>query len=215
MPLRNLKAHVDPEEPPHRSLCPPEPERHSHPRPIEAFGGGSRSREKPKLTPRSWRVNVEPQLERQIEQVASSFKIRCSIFNVHVQSLSNANGIQSDEWSPSQTHAHTRGLYRSSTSFVILRAAPRGNMWPQQEHLLLQHKGGRCETCKGADVKLEMNFMPDTHVTCEDCNGRRYGAELEDLRWMARASPTSTDELRGSRRVLQLPYHSVDSTCSW
>ena len=45
-------------------------------------------------------------------------------------------------------------------------------------------KGGRCETCKGAGrVKLEMNFMPDTHVTCEDCGGRRYGAELDELRW--------------------------------
>ncbi|MFP4069845.1 MAG: excinuclease ABC subunit A, partial [Opitutales bacterium] len=45
-------------------------------------------------------------------------------------------------------------------------------------------KGGRCETCKGAGrVKLEMNFMPDTYVTCEDCNGRRYGAELDEIRW--------------------------------
>ena len=45
-------------------------------------------------------------------------------------------------------------------------------------------KGGRCETCKGAGrVKLEMSFMPDTYVTCEDCNGRRYGAELDELRW--------------------------------
>jgi excinuclease ABC subunit A len=45
-------------------------------------------------------------------------------------------------------------------------------------------KGGRCETCKGAGrVKLEMNFMPDTYVTCEDCNGRRYGSELDELRW--------------------------------
>jgi len=45
-------------------------------------------------------------------------------------------------------------------------------------------KGGRCETCKGAGrIKLEMNFMPDTYVTCEDCNGRRYGAELDELRW--------------------------------
>lgn len=45
-------------------------------------------------------------------------------------------------------------------------------------------KGGRCETCKGAGrLKLEMNFMPDAYVTCEDCNGRRYGAELDELRW--------------------------------
>ncbi|ADE54937.1 excinuclease ABC subunit UvrA [Coraliomargarita akajimensis] len=45
-------------------------------------------------------------------------------------------------------------------------------------------KGGRCESCKGAGrVKLEMNFMPDTYVTCEDCNGRRYGRELDELQW--------------------------------
>ncbi len=45
-------------------------------------------------------------------------------------------------------------------------------------------KGGRCETCKGAGrIKLEMNFMPDTHVTCDDCGGRRYGEELATLQW--------------------------------
>ncbi len=43
---------------------------------------------------------------------------------------------------------------------------------------------GRCQTCSGAGrVKLEMSFMPDTYVTCEDCNGRRYSQELEDLHW--------------------------------
>jgi len=45
-------------------------------------------------------------------------------------------------------------------------------------------KGGRCETCKGAGrVKLEMAFMPDTYVECEDCGGTRYGPEVRDLRW--------------------------------
>lgn len=45
-------------------------------------------------------------------------------------------------------------------------------------------KGGRCETCKGAGrIKLEMNFMPDTYVTCENCGGQRYGEELAALRW--------------------------------
>ncbi|MBC2604608.1 excinuclease ABC subunit UvrA [Pelagicoccus albus] len=43
---------------------------------------------------------------------------------------------------------------------------------------------GRCETCSGAGrVKLEMSFMPDTYVTCEDCGGSRYGPELLDLHW--------------------------------
>ena len=43
---------------------------------------------------------------------------------------------------------------------------------------------GRCDTCSGAGrVKLEMSFMPDTYVICDDCNGSRYGSELLDLHW--------------------------------
>jgi excinuclease ABC subunit A len=44
--------------------------------------------------------------------------------------------------------------------------------------------GGRCETCAGAGrVKLEMAFMPDTYLPCEDCGGTRYSADLADLTW--------------------------------
>ena len=43
---------------------------------------------------------------------------------------------------------------------------------------------GRCETCKGlGKIKLEMNFMPNAYMTCEDCGGSRYGPELDDIRW--------------------------------
>jgi len=45
-------------------------------------------------------------------------------------------------------------------------------------------KGGRCETCKGSGtIKLEMNFLPNAYMTCEDCGGSRYGHELDDIRW--------------------------------
>lgn len=45
-------------------------------------------------------------------------------------------------------------------------------------------KGGRCETCKGAGrLKLEMSFMPETYLDCEDCGGSRYAPELADLCW--------------------------------
>lgn len=45
-------------------------------------------------------------------------------------------------------------------------------------------KGGRCETCKGAGrLRLEMNFLPDTYIPCDACKGRRYGPELDDIRW--------------------------------
>src|SRR5437762_6652953 len=39
-------------------------------------------------------------------------------------------------------------------------------------------EGGRCETCKGQGViKLEMNFLPEALVPCEDCDGRRYNPQ--------------------------------------
>lgn len=53
-----------------------------------------------------------------------------------------------------------------------------------KSHFSFNTKGGRCETCLGSGrIKLEMNFLPDTYVTCESCNGKRYSVELEDIRW--------------------------------
>jgi len=38
--------------------------------------------------------------------------------------------------------------------------------------------GGRCEKCQGdGTIKIEMNFLPDVHVECEDCKGKRYNKE--------------------------------------
>ena len=45
-------------------------------------------------------------------------------------------------------------------------------------------KGGRCEACKGAGRrKLEMNFLPDSYIECESCNGKRYKEEVLNLLW--------------------------------
>jgi excinuclease ABC subunit A len=39
-------------------------------------------------------------------------------------------------------------------------------------------KGGRCETCRGDGVlRIEMNFLPDVYVQCDDCKGKRYNKE--------------------------------------
>lgn len=44
--------------------------------------------------------------------------------------------------------------------------------------------GGRCETCQGAGrIRLEMAFMPDTYLPCDDCGGLRYGRDLADVTW--------------------------------
>ncbi len=45
-------------------------------------------------------------------------------------------------------------------------------------------KGGRCEACQGDGlVKIEMHFLPDVYVTCEQCRGKRYNRETMDVKF--------------------------------
>ena len=45
-------------------------------------------------------------------------------------------------------------------------------------------KGGRCEVCRGdGQIKIEMHFLPDVYVPCEQCHGKRYNRETLDVRF--------------------------------
>ncbi len=45
-------------------------------------------------------------------------------------------------------------------------------------------RGGRCEACQGDGMlRIEMNFLPDIYVPCEDCKGKRYNRETLEVTW--------------------------------
>ena len=49
-------------------------------------------------------------------------------------------------------------------------------------------KGGRCEACKGAGLRIiEMNFLPDVSVMCEECQGKRYNRETLEVRYKGKS----------------------------
>ena len=49
-------------------------------------------------------------------------------------------------------------------------------------------KGGRCETCQGDGViAIEMHFLPNVYVTCEECKGRRYNRETLEIKYRGKS----------------------------
>jgi excinuclease ABC subunit A len=71
---------------------------------------------------------------------------------------------------------HIRDLY-ASTKESKLRGYKKGRF-------SFNVKGGRCENCQGDGViKIEMHFMPDVYVECEECHGKRYNKETLQVRY--------------------------------
>lgn len=71
---------------------------------------------------------------------------------------------------------HIRDLY-ASTKESKLRGYDKGRF-------SFNVKGGRCETCQGDGViKIEMHFMPDVYVECEECHGKRYNKETLQVKY--------------------------------
>ena len=88
-------------------------------------------------------------------------------------------------------------------------------------------KGGRCEGCQGDGViAIEMHFLPDVYVTCEQCKGRRYNRETLEIQYrgksIADALELTVDRVcRCSRTFPRLPTNSEHyrvsawATSSW
>jgi excinuclease ABC subunit A len=55
-------------------------------------------------------------------------------------------------------------------------------------------KGGRCEACQGDGViKVEMHFLPDIYVACDECKGKRYNRETLDIRYKGKTIHETLD----------------------
>lgn len=72
------------------------------------------------------------------------------------------------EWYVGLPEARTRGYKPGRFSFNV--------------------KGGRCEACQGDGViKIEMHFLPDVYVTCDECEGKRYNRETLEVRFKGKS----------------------------
>lgn len=64
--------------------------------------------------------------------------------------------------------------------FADQPASKQRNLKPA--HFSFNVDGGRCETCQGeGEVKIEMQFMADLHLTCDECKGRRFKEEILEV----------------------------------
>ncbi len=51
-----------------------------------------------------------------------------------------------------------------------------------------KNNGGRCETCQGLGIiKVEMQFLPDAYIVCEDCKGKRYNSETLEVKYKGKS----------------------------
>ena len=66
-------------------------------------------------------------------------------------------------------------------------------------------KGGRCEVCHGdGQIKIEMHFLPDVYVPCEQCHGKRYNRETLEIRFKGKTIADVLEmPVEEARRVLR------------
>ena len=82
--------------------------------------------------------------------------------------LHRASSTTSASSSPKTKEARARGYKPGRFSFNV--------------------KGGRCEVCQGdGQIKIEMHFLPDVYVPCEQCHGKRYNRETLEVRFKGKS----------------------------
>jgi excinuclease ABC subunit A len=90
--------------------------------------------------------------------------------------------------SPRSTPATYCGLLDPIRKLFASTLGARERAWGPGRFSFNSPRGGRCTVCEGRGaVLIEMHFLPDVWVTCDDCRGRRYGRETLDVRYLDRS----------------------------
>ncbi|MBU1947822.1 MAG: excinuclease ABC subunit UvrA, partial [Candidatus Eisenbacteria bacterium] len=102
---------------------------------------------------------------------------------------------------------------------LFAQTEPSRNLGYKKGHFSFNSKGGRCEICRGmGHQKIEMGFLSDIWVPCEDCGGQRYNRETLEIRYRNRnifeVLQTTIDEAKEiffDSPGLKLPLDILDS----
>ena len=78
--------------------------------------------------------------------------------------------------------------------------------------------GGRCESCHGdGTLRIEMNFLPDVYVTCEECHGKRYNRETLNIRYkgktISEVLEMTAEETYDFFKAIPVIYQKLQTLC--
>ena len=152
-----------------------------------------------RYAPRSWRVMLMP-LQMILRLVAFTMLVVAmarpqthdSVQNESIEGIENIDKVVNVDQSPlgrtprSNPATYTGVFSDIRTLFVGLPEAKIRGYKPGR--FSFNVKGGRCETCGGNGYKtIEMNFLPDIQVPCEECHGKRYNRETLEVRYKGKS----------------------------
>ena len=105
-----------------------------------------------------------------------------------IRGLSNINKVVTIDQSPiGRTPRSNPATYTGVFSYMreLFAAQPEARIKGfDAGHFSFNARGGRCETCQGdGEIKIEMHFLSDIYVECEQCGGKRYNSEALEIYW--------------------------------